>query len=158
MVTSRKNLHAFDRLFTRRSQYKNDDKNQMTFWMRKTNDRCGPHGAETPPPGERDGRRHVARNANICQAPPCSPRAARRTIKATTPGAPSARPVQGGCSMQYGHFDNDRREYVIDRVDLPASWTNYLGTEEMCAVVNDFHSKTNFLPLAEIPVYLRLCN
>ena len=38
--------------------------------------------------------------------------------------------------MQYGHFDNDRREYVIDRVDLPASWTNYLGTEEMCAVVN----------------------
>lgn len=38
--------------------------------------------------------------------------------------------------MQYGHFDNDRREYVIDRVDLPTSWTNYLGTEELCAVVN----------------------
>ncbi|MCI2046171.1 MAG: N,N'-diacetylchitobiose phosphorylase [Faecalibacterium sp.] len=38
--------------------------------------------------------------------------------------------------MQYGHFDNARREYVIDRVDLPASWTNYLGTEKMCAVVN----------------------
>lgn len=38
--------------------------------------------------------------------------------------------------MQYGHFDNARREYVIDRVDLPTSWTNYLGTERMCAVVN----------------------
>lgn len=38
--------------------------------------------------------------------------------------------------MQYGHFDNDRREYVIDRLDLPTSWTNYLGTEELCAVVN----------------------
>lgn len=38
--------------------------------------------------------------------------------------------------MQYGHFDNARREYVIDRVDLPVSWTNYLGTERMCAVVN----------------------
>ncbi|MEG1445675.1 MAG: N,N'-diacetylchitobiose phosphorylase [Ruthenibacterium sp.] len=38
--------------------------------------------------------------------------------------------------MQYGHFDNEHREYVIDRVDLPASWTNYLGTENMCAVVN----------------------
>ena len=25
-------------------------------------------------------------------------------------------------------------------------------------IVNDFHPKTNFLPLAEIPVYLRLCN
>lgn len=38
--------------------------------------------------------------------------------------------------MQYGHFDESRREYVIDRVDLPTSWTNYLGTERMCAVVN----------------------
>ena len=38
--------------------------------------------------------------------------------------------------MQYGHFDNEKREYVIDRVDLPASWTNYLGVEDMCAVLN----------------------
>lgn len=38
--------------------------------------------------------------------------------------------------MQYGHFDNEHREYVIDRVDLPCSWTNYLGVEDMAAVVN----------------------
>lgn len=38
--------------------------------------------------------------------------------------------------MQYGHFDNENREYVIDRVDLPTSWTNYLGVKDMCAVVN----------------------
>lgn len=38
--------------------------------------------------------------------------------------------------MQYGHFDNENREYVIDKIDLPTSWTNYLGTENMCAVVN----------------------
>ena len=38
--------------------------------------------------------------------------------------------------MQYGHFDNEKREYVIDRVDLPTSWTNYLGLKDMCAVVN----------------------
>lgn len=38
--------------------------------------------------------------------------------------------------MQYGHFDNEKREYVIDRVDLPTSWTNYLGVEDMCVVVN----------------------
>ena len=38
--------------------------------------------------------------------------------------------------MQYGHFDNEMREYVIDRVDLPTSWTNYLGVEDTCAVVN----------------------
>lgn len=38
--------------------------------------------------------------------------------------------------MQYGHFDNAAREYVIDRVDVPVSWTNYIGVEELCAVVN----------------------
>ena len=42
----------------------------------------------------------------------------------------------GGFFMQYGHFDNEKREYVIDRVDLPVSWTNYLGVNDMCAVVN----------------------
>ena len=38
--------------------------------------------------------------------------------------------------MQYGHFDDVKREYVIDRVDLPTSWTNYLGVEDTCVVVN----------------------
>lgn len=38
--------------------------------------------------------------------------------------------------MQYGHFDDSKREYVIDRVDLPTSWTNYLGVEDTCVVVN----------------------
>ncbi len=38
--------------------------------------------------------------------------------------------------MQYGYFDNENREYVIDKVDLPVSWTNYLGTEDLVAVVN----------------------
>lgn len=38
--------------------------------------------------------------------------------------------------MKYGHFDNEKREYVIDRVDLPTSWTNYLGVKDMCVVVN----------------------
>ena len=38
--------------------------------------------------------------------------------------------------MQYGHFDNERREYVIDRVDAPFSFTNYLGRGRLGAVVN----------------------
>ena len=38
--------------------------------------------------------------------------------------------------MRYGYFDNENKEYVIDRIDLPTSWTNYLGVEDMCAVVN----------------------
>ena len=38
--------------------------------------------------------------------------------------------------MQYGHFDNEKREYVIDRVDPPVSWPNYLGVKDLCVVVN----------------------
>ena len=38
--------------------------------------------------------------------------------------------------MRYGHFDNDRREYVIDRVDAPFSFTNYLGTGKLGAVLS----------------------
>ena len=38
--------------------------------------------------------------------------------------------------MQYGHFDNEKREYVIARVALPVSWTNYLGVKDLCVVVN----------------------
>ncbi len=38
--------------------------------------------------------------------------------------------------MKYGYFDQKHREYVIDRVDLPTSWTNYLGLEDMAAVIN----------------------
>lgn len=55
--------------------------------------------------------------------------------------------------MQYGHFDNVKREYVIDRVDLPTSWTNYLGVEKMCAVVN--HTAGGYL-FYKTPEYHRI--
>ncbi|MDR1664422.1 MAG: N,N'-diacetylchitobiose phosphorylase [Clostridiales bacterium] len=60
--------------------------------------------------------------------------------------------------MRYGYFDNDRREYVIDRVDVPVSWTNYLGTENLVTVLShnaggysfykssEFHRMTRFRP------------
>ena len=38
--------------------------------------------------------------------------------------------------MRYGYFDRERDEYVIDRVDVPASWINYLGVEKWCTVIN----------------------
>jgi N,N'-diacetylchitobiose phosphorylase len=38
--------------------------------------------------------------------------------------------------MQYGHFDHDRDEYVVDRPDVPVSWTNYIGVNRMCAVLS----------------------
>ena len=38
--------------------------------------------------------------------------------------------------MRYGHFDDEALEYVIDKVDVPASWINYLGVEDWCTVIN----------------------
>ncbi len=38
--------------------------------------------------------------------------------------------------MRYGYFDNSNQEYVIDRVDLPVSWTNYIGLKDMYGVFN----------------------
>ncbi|MFI3200436.1 MAG: N,N'-diacetylchitobiose phosphorylase [Eubacteriales bacterium] len=55
--------------------------------------------------------------------------------------------------MKYGYFDNDKREYVINRVDLPTSWTNYLGVEETCAVVN--HTAGGYL-FHKTPEYHRM--
>ena len=55
--------------------------------------------------------------------------------------------------MRYGHFDDEKREYVIDRVDLPASWTNYLGVKDMCGVFN--HTAGGYL-FYKSPEYHRI--
>lgn len=55
--------------------------------------------------------------------------------------------------MKYGYFDNENREYVIDRVDLPTSWTNYLGVKDTCAVVN--HTAGGYL-FYKSPEYHRI--
>lgn len=39
--------------------------------------------------------------------------------------------------MQYGHFDDKNREYVIDRPDTPESWSNYLGSTEYGAIITN---------------------
>lgn len=44
--------------------------------------------------------------------------------------------MKGVMKMRYGFFDDAAREYVIDKVDTPASWTNYIGVNDMCAVLN----------------------
>ncbi len=36
--------------------------------------------------------------------------------------------------MRYGHFAGD--EYVVDRPDVPVSWTNYLGGKDFCTVIS----------------------
>ena len=60
--------------------------------------------------------------------------------------------------MRYGYFDNENREYVIDRIDVPVSWTNYIGVKDLCGVFNhtaggylfykspEYHRITRFRP------------
>lgn len=39
--------------------------------------------------------------------------------------------------MDYGYFDNQKKEYVITRPDTPAPWVNYLGSPEYGAIVSN---------------------
>jgi cellobiose phosphorylase len=39
--------------------------------------------------------------------------------------------------MQYGHFDLVNKEYVVDRPDTPAPWSNYLGSPEYGAIISN---------------------
>lgn len=39
--------------------------------------------------------------------------------------------------MRYGHFDDERREYVITQPDTPLPWINYLGTQDYCALISN---------------------
>jgi N,N'-diacetylchitobiose phosphorylase len=38
--------------------------------------------------------------------------------------------------MQYGHFDDSNREYVVTNHETPASWINYLGESDYCAILS----------------------
>lgn len=39
--------------------------------------------------------------------------------------------------MQYGHFDDTNKEYIITRPDTPKSWSNYLGSTEYGAIITN---------------------
>lgn len=39
--------------------------------------------------------------------------------------------------MQFGHFDDSAKEYVITRPDTPRSWSNYLGSTEYGAIITN---------------------
>jgi len=39
--------------------------------------------------------------------------------------------------MQYGHFDDKAREYVITRPDTPLPWINYLGSEAYFGLISN---------------------
>src|SRR5664280_1228891 len=39
--------------------------------------------------------------------------------------------------VRYGHFDDERREYVITRPDTPLPWINYLGCEAYFGIISN---------------------
>ncbi len=39
--------------------------------------------------------------------------------------------------MNYGHFDEQNKEYVITRPDTPSAWANYLGSPEYGAIISN---------------------
>ncbi len=39
--------------------------------------------------------------------------------------------------MSYGHFDDEAREYVIDRPDTPLPWLNYIGQDDFFGLVTN---------------------
>lgn len=39
--------------------------------------------------------------------------------------------------MQYGFFDDEKKEYVITRPDTPSAWANYLGSPEYGAIISN---------------------
>ncbi len=51
--------------------------------------------------------------------------------------------------MRYGYFDDENREYVIERPDIPVSWTNYIGVKDLCAVLSHNAGGYSFYKSAE---------
>src|ERR1035437_5868192 len=39
--------------------------------------------------------------------------------------------------MNYGHFDDSRKEYIITQPDTPLPWINYLGTEKFFGLISN---------------------
>jgi cellobiose phosphorylase len=39
--------------------------------------------------------------------------------------------------VQYGHFDDDKREYVINTPQTPYPWINYLGTDDFFSIISN---------------------
>jgi N,N'-diacetylchitobiose phosphorylase len=51
--------------------------------------------------------------------------------------------------MRYGYFDDEHREYVVERPDVPVSWTNYIGVKDLCTVISHNAGGYSFYKSAE---------
>ncbi|RPI31819.1 MAG: N,N'-diacetylchitobiose phosphorylase, partial [Chloroflexota bacterium] len=51
--------------------------------------------------------------------------------------------------MRYGYFDDENREYVIEKPDVPVSWTNYIGVKDLGTVISHNAGGYSFYKSAE---------
>ncbi len=58
--------------------------------------------------------------------------------------------------MQFGHFDDEAKEYVVDRPDTPRPWSNYLGSTEYGAIITNHAGGYSFYRSAAHHRILRL--
>ena len=58
--------------------------------------------------------------------------------------------------MQFGHFDDEAKEYVVDRPDTPRPWSNYLGSTEYGAIITNHAGGFSFYRSAALHRILRL--
>ncbi|MDR0412739.1 MAG: hypothetical protein LBH61_02905, partial [Dysgonamonadaceae bacterium] len=58
--------------------------------------------------------------------------------------------------MQYGYFDDARKEYVITRPDTPKSWSNYLGDTRYGAIITQNAGGYSFFRSSVQGRFLRL--
>jgi cellobiose phosphorylase len=58
--------------------------------------------------------------------------------------------------MQYGFFDDKKKEYVIERPDTPRSWSNYLGSTEYGAIITNNAGGYSFYKSAAQGRFMRL--
>ncbi|MGD0540111.1 MAG: N,N'-diacetylchitobiose phosphorylase, partial [Tepidisphaeraceae bacterium] len=58
--------------------------------------------------------------------------------------------------MQYGHFDDEAKEYVVTRPDTPRPWSNYLGSTEYGAITTNNAGGYSFYRSAALGRFLRL--
>ena len=57
--------------------------------------------------------------------------------------------------MQFGHFDDENKEYVITRPDTPRSWSNYLGSTEYGAIITNNAGGYSFFKSAAQGKFIR---
>jgi cellobiose phosphorylase len=58
--------------------------------------------------------------------------------------------------MQFGHFDDDAKEYVITRPDTPRAWSNYLGSLDYGAIITNNAGGYSFYKSALTSRFLRM--